>query len=227
MALDRHAYRKALEAELEQSHFKHHPFVARWARGEVPVPVLGLWAVQQTRAVAEFNRLLGHLATMAPDETARRHLLGNAREEELGTVPHSEYLLRLCEAGGVPRQRALTMELLPTTTMLIYYNRGLVLFDPWAVAVAGLLVGGEARIPGFYQTLVGPMRRIYGFTDHQVANMDIHIEADTRHGSDAIDMVVAHTRDEAEADQCVRKVREQGAVWGVYFDGIDRAGAVM
>lgn len=216
-----------IEAEMEDSHYKKASFVQRWGRGELNRAQLGFWAVQQNRAVAEFNKLIGILFYNSPDPETGRYLLENLGEEELEEVPHSEYLLIFAEACGISRGQASAMELLPTTRGLIAWNQILVSRSPFVEAVAGFLVGGEARIPGLYETTLPAMKRYYDFNERDLSNFPLHIVSDDRHGKRAMDIVLQYTYNEEVLEKVLKRIREQGEMWVSYFDGIERHTAQM
>ena len=91
------------------------------------------------------------------------------------------------------------------------------------VAAAGLLVGLESQVPGIYKRNLPPLKKHYGFSDHEVEFFAIHIEADEVHGERGYQIVERHCATDAMREEALDQVRQAAEMRWQYMSGLYRA----
>src|SRR5687768_4341909 len=125
-------------------------------------------------------------------------------------------------ACGVSRQQILTTRQLPTTRALTAwcYDTSKRAFH---IAAAGLLVGLESQVPGIYKRNLPPLKKHYGFSDHEVEFFAIHIEADEVHGERGYQIVERHSNTPEKRAEALEQVRQATEMRWQYMSGLHRA----
>ena len=92
-----------------------------------------------------------------------------------------------------------------------------------AGAGRGLLVGLESQVPGIYKRNLPPLKKHYGFTDHEVEFFAIHIEADEIHGERGYQIVERHSNTPERRAEALEQVRQATEMRWQYMSGLHRA----
>jgi pyrroloquinoline quinone (PQQ) biosynthesis protein C len=183
-------------------------------------------------------RFPGQLAAMyaiAEDPRAKLLLLENLLEENglhvkpwrgVGVYPesrHVQWMERFMHACGA------TDEEIATAARSALKSSGSSWFDAavkekrWIEAMAYLLVGHEANCPPFAAAVLRALRA-KGYSDNDLVFFIRHIEADEKHGRDAIDLLAELPLDQAR-QQIILSAAQRGADdWWALFNGSKGAG---
>src|ERR1051325_4480241 len=87
-----------------------------------------------------------------------------------GSTRHTDMLLTFGEACGATRDQLTSARKLPSTRALTDWGELVSLTAPFPEAVAGITVGTEGPVPGFYGRILPALRGHYGFTEPQLIN---------------------------------------------------------
>ncbi|HZU04798.1 MAG TPA: iron-containing redox enzyme family protein [Chloroflexota bacterium] len=212
-------FRSRLEAALEETHYKRHPFVTAWSRGELSREQMILWTQQHWLFVMHFPRWVAALYARCPDQDTRDYLLSNLMEEE-GSYKHTDMLLTFGEACGATREQLTSARKLPTTRALTDWGDLLVATAPFHEALAGVTVGIEGPVPGFYSRILPTLRQHYGFTEPQLINFTVHITADVDHAAKGFELLERYCRTPEQQDEAVERVRQAAEMYWLYMEGL-------
>jgi pyrroloquinoline-quinone synthase len=202
------AFRKALLEARDETHSRAHPFIDKWASGELTRPQTAVYVTQHYHYVSEFLSWIAYVASQTPEREVRRHLLMNLAEEEDPQDTHMDMLFDYAEACGVSRDAVLKAKILPWTEALRDWGWRTAYREPWQVALAGFLVGLESQPPDIYSRIVPALAKHYGWPEgtRAVRFFRTHIEADTVHGARGLDILASycdHPALQEQAIQCV------------------------
>src|SRR3989442_4144229 len=217
MSESKSPFRQRLEGAVAAKNSRMNYFREKWVKGELSRAQLGSWACQHYQYVSQFARWCAGVYAECPDSDARDFLLENIVEEESG-VKHVDLLIRFAEACGVSRAQVETAQQLPTTRALTAwcYETSK---RPFHIAAAGLLVGLESQVPGIYQRNLPPLKTHYGFSDHEVEVLAIHIEADEVHGERGYQIVERHSTTPEKQAEAIEQVRQATEMRWQYMTG--------
>jgi pyrroloquinoline-quinone synthase len=211
--------RARLQAAAELTNYKRHPFVTTWSRGDLTREQMISWTQQHWLFVTHFPRWIAALYARCPDQDTRDYLLANLMEEE-GSFKHTDMLLTFGEACGATRKQLTTARELPTTRALTDWGDLLAATAPFPEAVAGITVGTEGPVPGFYNRVLPTLRGRYGFTEPELINFTVHIDADVNHLEKGFEIVERYCCTEDEQEAAVERVRQAAEMYWLYVDGL-------
>ena len=220
MVVAKTAFRARLDEALESTHYRRHPFVTAWSRGELSREQMILWTQQHWLFVMHFPQWIAALYARCPDQDVRDYLLENLNEEEAGSARHTDMLLTFGEACGATRAQLTSARKLPTTRALTDWGDLLVATAPFWEAVAGITVGTEGPVPGFYGRFLSTLRQHYGFTEPELINFTVHITADVDHSAKGFEIVERYCRTPEQQDVAVERVRQAGEMYWLYAEGL-------
>jgi len=198
----------ALIAKLERNHrtLKSHPTIDKIERGELSREELRHWATQLYIGNKGHNaNILGLIYAKCDDFNARRAIVENLLEEELGRqsgvgLSHMELYLEFGEALGIPRERLLHAQMSPDATAMVHWMYWLAASKPWYVTLAGISLGSELFNPDAYVRVVHGLREHYGLDDAGVRFFTVHIEVDKDHGDSSAGSIFRAIPDSAAAE---------------------------
>ena len=219
MAVANQTFRSRLHEAAELTNYKRHPFVTAWNRGELRREQMITWTQQHWLFVMHFPLWLAALYARCPDQDTRDYLLENPMEEE-GSVKHTDMLLTFAEACGASRERLTAARKLPTTRALTDWGDLLAATAPFPEAVAGITVGMEGPVPGFYGRILPTLRAHYGFAEPQLINFTVHITADVDHSAKGLEIVERYCRTAEQQDAAVERVRQAAEMYWLYVEGL-------
>lgn len=213
------SFRSRLHEAAELTNYKRHPFVTAWNRGELSREQMIAWTQQHWLFVMHFPRWVAALYARCPDQQTRDYLLENLLEEE-GSFKHTDMLLAFGEACGATRDKLTSARPLPTTRALIDWGDLLVATAPFHEAAAGITVGTEGPVPGFYGRILPTLRSHYGFTEPQLINFTVHITADVDHSEKGLEILDRYCGSREEQDGAVERVRQAAEMYWLYVEGL-------
>jgi pyrroloquinoline-quinone synthase len=219
MAIASRTFRQRLEDAAELSNYKRHPFTTAWARGELNREQMIQWTQQHWLFVMHFPRWIAALYARCPDQDTRDYLLENLMEEE-GSYKHTDMLLTFGEACGATREQLTTARKLPTTRALTDWGDLVSLTMPFGQAVAGITVGTEGPVPGFYARVLPVLRQHYGFNEDQLINFTVHMTADVGHSEKGFELVEQYCRTEEDQEAAIELVRQAAEMYWLYNEGL-------
>jgi pyrroloquinoline quinone (PQQ) biosynthesis protein C len=167
---------------------KSHPTIEKIERGELSRAQLRHWATQLFVGNKGHNaNILGHIYAKCDDFPARKAIVENLLEEELGRQSgvgrsHPELYLEFGEAIGIPRDQLLHAPMTPDATAMVHWMYWLADSKPWYVTLAGISLGSELFNPDAYVRVIDGLRRHYGLDDDGVRFFSVHVEVDKDHG---------------------------------------------
>ncbi len=131
---------------------KYHPTIDRIERGELSMPQLRHWATQLFVGNKAHNaNILGLIYAKCDDFAARKSIVENLNEEELGRQSgalrsHLELYLEFGEALEIPRDRLLHARMSPDATAMVHWMYWLADSRPWYTTLAGISLGWSSTI---------------------------------------------------------------------------------
>lgn len=231
--LTRATFEAALLAAIEGCRAEDTRFFRLVSTGRCPPSVLRRYARSTYVSACLFCASIAELVDKAPDGGARLVLLENLLEEEgiflqpsRGLVlrpeqRHPALAARFLKACGGSEEDAETDGLHATGP-----GRAMLAGGRWLEAVSFLLIGQELK----FGTVSGQLFELLharGFAARDLAFFAVHVEADSAHGRQALDLVLdrAHTADEQRA--CVAAATAGARHWFDMHGGgaIDRRAA--
>lgn len=218
MAIANRTFRSRLEEAGETINYKRHPFVTAWNRGELSREQMITWTQQHWLFVMHFPRWISQLYARCPDQDTRDYLLENLMEEE-GSTKHTDMLLTFGEACGATREQLVSARKLPTTRALTDWGDLIAATAPFSEAVAGITVGTEGPVPGFYGRIL-PTLRQQGFSEPELINFTVHMEADVDHSEKGYELLERYCRSEEQQDAAVEMVRQANEMYWLYNEGL-------
>jgi pyrroloquinoline-quinone synthase len=219
MAIANKTFRQRLQEVAELTNYRRHPFTTAWARGELSREQMIQWTQQHWLFVMHFPRWIATLYGRCPDQDTRDYLLENLMEEE-GSVKHTDMLLTFGEACGATREQLTSARKLPTTRALTDWGDLVSLTAPFPEAVAGITVGTEGPVPGFYGRILPTLRQHYGFTEPQLINFTVHMTADVDHSEKGYELVERYCRTEEQQESAIEHVRQAAEMYWLYNEGL-------
>lgn len=224
--MNRKAFGEALIAARSQRHSKGHPFSLAWANGELTRAQLGFWAIQHYYYIELIPQQFGHFFCRLPDLDARRHMLENLIGEEVPDQPgkrHPDLLLRFAQACGVSpkrvREAADRGDILPGTRAMRSWIYELVAFRELAEAAAGIMVALEGQTPTLYPRYVEACRSM-GMTDEDLEFFHVHIENDTHHEGEGLEITYRYAHTPALQRKAIAAVAASARQRLAMLDGI-------
>jgi pyrroloquinoline-quinone synthase len=213
------SFRARLEAAIEETNYRRHPFVTAWSAGQLSRAQLIAWTQQHWLFVMHFPRWIATLYGRCPDQDTRDYLLENLQEEEAG-VKHTDMLLTFGAACGATREQLTTARKLPTTRALTDWGDLVAATAPFEEALVGITVGTEGPVPGFYSRVLPTLRGHYGFTEAELINFTVHITADVDHSGKGFELAARYCQTPAQQDAAVERVRQAGETYWLYVEGL-------
>ena len=219
MAIANRTFRARLEEAGTEVNYKRHPFTTAWNRGELSREQMVVWTQQHWLFVMHFPLWVAMLYARCPDQDTRDYLLENLMEEE-GSTKHTDMLLTFGEACGATREQLVSARKLPTTRALTDWGDLVAATAPFAEAVAGITVGTEGPVPGFYGRILPTLRQHYGFSEPELINFTVHMEADVDHSEKGYELLDRYCRSEEQQDAAVEMVRQANEMYWLYNEGL-------
>lgn len=214
---------ETLDRRIEEKNMLDHPFYQLWARGELDLDLLRIYAKQYYHLVAFFPRLVSAVHSNCPDPGIRRTILENLLDEETGgsvTEPHHDLWINFGIAIGLTRQE---MENTPpgsATTALLEELRELTRNRSFEEGV-GALYAYESQIPAIAEKKKEGLIAFYNIVDDKgLSFFDVHMEVDRAHRQtwrELIESSVVTEDDRARVESSVNRSLE--ALWG-FLDGV-------
>lgn len=169
----------------DATHSKNHPYIRKWAQGELTRTQMGYYTVMHYHFVTEYLKWLAYLWAHCPIHEVRQQILDNLSEEEDPRDRHMDMILDFCQACGYTPDEVTAAPMLPWTEALTDWGWRLVYQRPWQIAITGLTIGLESQPPDIYRRLTDSFPTHYGWsaTDKAIRFFAGHIEADTVHSS--------------------------------------------
>lgn len=203
------ALRQALLAARDAHHSKNHPFIEKWASGELTKAQTAVYVTQHYHYVSDFISWIMYIAAQTPEREVKRYLLANLAEEEDPRDTHMDMLLDYAGACGLSRDAVIKSRILPWTEALRDWGWRTAYQEPWQVALAGFLVGLESQPPDIYARIMPALSNHYGWPEEarEVRFFRTHIEADQIHGArglELLDRYCDRPELQEQAVQCVR-----------------------
>jgi pyrroloquinoline quinone (PQQ) biosynthesis protein C len=172
----------------DQRTLKHNPTIDAIARGTLNQAQLCHWATQLYIGNKGHNaNILGLIYAKCDDFRARRAIVENLEEEELGKQSgvgrsHMQLYLEFGEALGIPREAMLQARMSPDATAMVHWMYWLADSKPWYTTLAGISLGSELHNPDAYVRVIDGLKQHYGLDDDGVRFFSVHVEVDKDHG---------------------------------------------
>ena len=198
-----------------------HPFVEKWARGEVSHEAIAGAAAQHwhwlDRIVPE---TFLNIARRAPEDVIAMEL-ENYGEETDPANPHVGLILRFADACGVDLEEMKTQDALPTTDALVNWQTRVTNEEDWIAGVATIHVASESQVPVLFNKILPALRETYKFSEHDLEYWWLHAVADIEHGGRAFDILEKHCESREDRERAVYYARQASRMKWLFWDGIN------
>src|SRR5713226_9192454 len=185
---------------------KYHPTIDRIEKGQLTTPQLKHWATQLFIGNKAHNaNILGLIYAKCDDFAARKAIIENLNEEELGRQSgalrsHLELYLEFGEALGIPSDQMLQARMSPDATAMVHWMYWLADSKPWYTTLAGISLGSELHNPDAYGRVIDGLKRNYKLSDDAVRFFSVHIEVDREHGDSSAGSIFRAIPESAAAE---------------------------
>src|ERR1041385_3318968 len=127
----------SLKAVRDEAHSKNHPFIDKWAKGELSKRQSSVYVIQHYHFVTDYLNWLAFVWAQCPIKEVKESILDNLKEEEDPADRHLVMLVDYATACGVSRDEVYKARILPWTQALKDWGWRLVYQSPWQVSCAG------------------------------------------------------------------------------------------
>lgn len=213
------SFRQEMIDLVEQRHCRRHPLTEAWARGELTVEQLGLWAVEHYHFTNDLHVLFGRIIANCDEAEAREMELANLSDEQNPEDPHNRQLVDFIDACGLDTKTLIQRDPLPTTRALRDWLVLLCERRSWQEAAAGFHVGLESQLAGICDLWLPALQRHYTFDPRAIRFFATHQTADREHGGRALSVVEKHTPEALRA-RVLRAIWEGTERRWFYYDGV-------
>ena len=215
------AFKKELQAAVDERHQANHPLVAKIAAGEAKREAI-------TGAITEHWHWLSNvlpeaffnICSRAPQEVIDMEV-ENLEEETDPENPHLDLVIRFAEACGVPREQLDKGRGLPTTEMWTLWELDITRNQPWYAGVAGVHISSEAQEPRLFSKILPALRETYKYSEHDLEYWWLHAEADVEHGGRARDILAKLCDTPEKQEMAIHYAREGARLKYMFWDGIN------
>lgn len=213
------AFRKELEAVVDERHCVDHPMTEKWARGELSRNCMMGWAVEQYHWVGNVRPKDFYICAHAPNDVIDAQM-GTRHEEIDPEHSHLDIMLRFAAANGADLAEVKAGRGLHTTRSWVAWIDNVAMTQPWYAAIAATKVASESQSPRLYSKLLPALRDSYKFTEPEIEHFWLHSEVDIEHGERGYAILEKHCTTPEMQDQAVHFARESARMRWFYFDGI-------
>ena len=184
-----------IDKDIADKHLLKHPFYLAWTRGELSKEALADYARQYYHHVAAFPTYLSAVHAKCDDQTTRKQLLSNLRDEEAGSSNHPELWKKFANGLGVEDAELARTEKQLETKNLINTFRSICGQGSTAEGL-GALYAYESQIPAICESKIDGLKKHYGFTKPEhYEYFTVHIEADREHSTAEREMLSRYIDD--------------------------------
>jgi pyrroloquinoline quinone (PQQ) biosynthesis protein C len=219
--LPRAEFERRLLAAIERYPADGTRFYRLLTTGRCPQAMLRRYALATARAAALFCSTVATLVDSAPDTEARLVLLENLLEEEgiflkadKGLVVrdekrHTALALRFVRACGGDEGDVAALEAAPQP---IAPGRRMLAEGRWLEGAAFLLIGQELKF-GVTSGQLFEALKGQGLSARDLAFFAVHIEADAKHGRQALDLVLDRAATRVDQEAAIRAAEAGAREW--------------
>lgn len=195
--------------------------------GTAPLGELARYAGALWMLADGFPKRLSAVLAHCDNQAIRLSLLKNLLEEE-GVQRYQHGELQFCaERGHGPLAavlaKALGQHSLPEPAATPWLDAQL-RSGAWRAAFGFMGIGYEHSVPATFALLIKGLRQHYGLKDAELEFLELHCEADVRHGDEAIELLVAACRNEADAVQALNGARRGALSWWLLHEQFNPLG---
>jgi len=198
-----------------------HPFVEKWARGEISHEAIAGAAAQHwhwlDRIVPE---TFLNIARRAPEDVIEMEL-NNYREETDPANPHVGLIKRFAGACGLDSEALEAQEPLPTTEALVNWQTRVTNEQDWIAGIATIHIASESQVPILFNKILPALRETYKFSEHDLEYWWLHAEVDVEHGGHAFAMLERHCESREDQERAVHYARQASRMKWLFWDGIN------
>jgi len=198
-----------------------HPFIIGVRSGEASREDVRSFALHMASATESFVRALHSILGVCPEPRVRHSLIGNVLEEEGATsfAPgagatfdpqrhHPTMSRRFARAAGATDSDIDALRVGPPK----WFTRALAAGN-WLGPFSYVAVGTEANIPPTYRLLIPALANNYGFTEHDLEFLNLHVEVDDRHGLEGAMLIASVAATDDARHQALEGARRGGHGW--------------
>jgi pyrroloquinoline-quinone synthase len=215
------SFRERLQGAVDARHQANHPFIEKWARGEIKPESVGGAITEIWYWISNLiPEALFSIASKAPQEVVEMEM-ENYGEELDPANPHPDLIVRFAKACGISRAKLDAGRGLPTTEAWLNWELQTARFQPWIAAVAGVHVASEAQEPILFNKVLPALRNKYKFSEHDLEFWWLHATADIEHGGRAVDILEKYCKTREEQELAIRYAAEGARLKWLFWDGIN------
>jgi pyrroloquinoline-quinone synthase len=203
-------------------HSRNHPFITKWANGELTRRHMGYYTVMHYHFVTEYLKWLAAIWAHCPVDAVRQQILANLIEEEDPKDRHMDMILDFSQACGYSRDEVQNPVMLPGTEALTDWGWRVVYQRPWQVALSALTIGLESQPPDIYRRITSSFTTHYGWDtdDPAIRFFAGHIEADTVHSHRGFQIAEQYCNTPALQEETVALVAAGARKRWLHMNGI-------
>ncbi|CAG9046189.1 CADD family putative folate metabolism protein [Chlamydia abortus] len=170
-----------LDKNINQKHMLNHTFYMKWSKGELTKEQLKAYAKDYYLHIKAFPRYLSAIHSRCDNVEARKVLLDNLMDEEIGNPNHIDLWKNFAYALGV------TKEELENHVPSAAAQKKVATFLRWCSGdslSAGIsaLYTYESQIPAVAETKISGLKQYFGFTNPEdYEYFSVHQDVDVRH----------------------------------------------
>ena len=212
----------AVDSLIADRHLLRHPFYTAWREGTLTRAALRTYAEQYYQHVRAFPDHIAALRDRCEDESTRRSLAENLRDEREGPENHPTLWLRFAAAVGCAEGEATGAALEPETERAIAAFRGAVTAGSVTRGLAALYAY-EAMVPAVAAEKIRGLAEHYGIVGSPGTDyFEVHRTMDVRHAAETRRMLASRLERKEDAHEAVDGAGAALAAINGLLDGVCR-----
>ena len=204
---------------------KGHPFLKKFAAGEVTPQGIKTFAEQYYLFSRWFTRYLAAVVSNIPYEEARGPLVQNLWDEiglDRSEGSHPNLFRRFVEAAGVDMESLEETDALPCTRAFIDEHLFICRVGHYLESMGALGPGTEAVVPYFYKPIFKGLKKSGKFGKDDLFFFEAHIALDVEHGKNMERAIKPYANTEEGQQLITRGAKKILDIRTVLWDGLEK-----
>ena len=219
------AFIRLLEDEIRHSAAVQHPFLLRFAQGDVTPTQVQTFGLQHYQLVKVFVNYMTNVLPRIPDKDAAA-LFRTVFDDEFGQYTifrsHPALYRNFLMTVGLEEEAWGRVALLPETSVFIQGHLQLTREAGFVYALGAVGPGHEFSIPTMFTSIVSGLKKSLSLSDNQVEYFTLHIEQDVGHATVFNELIARHVQDEEGQTQLREGAMRSLFLRKQFWDGLQR-----